>query len=113
MEVKWKQLRDEYYEGHTSGNRSLTITTMPHSVICRYRKICRLKPMNSYYVWHLFDFNKKEGTLKKKTLARDRLWVLKDNWNESLWNTNLTSEKWLLTITKPNMFMNYNYVHHV
>ena len=102
MEVKWEPLRDQYYEGHTSGNRSLMITTMPHTVVCRYSNICRNRPLRLFYVWHHFGYNKKEGTLKKTTLGRDHLWVLKDNWNATLQDTTLISEKWLMTITKLN-----------
>ena len=97
MEVKWKHLKDEYYEGHTSHNASLTITILPELVICRDH--CKSKPSTHVYVWHHYDFKKRNGANKKSTLSEDHLWLLKDNWDATLQDTTLTSENWLMTIT--------------
>ena len=100
MEVKWKQFDNKYYQGSTSGNVSLTITTLPHSVVCRFS--CNNKLLMHYYAWHQFDRRKNKGVSKKTLLSEDHVWVLKDNWNASLWDTTLIYKNWLLNITKPN-----------
>ena len=107
MEVKWKHLNDKYFEGHTSRNASLTITILPESVICRDH--CKGKLLQHFYVWHHYDFKHKNGANKKSTLSEDHLWVLKANWNTTLQDTTLTSEKWLLTISNASLTRNHDY----
>ena len=91
MGVTWRQTNDEHYEGSTSGNVSLTLTTIPQSVICRYP--CSKKLLTHYYVWHKYAKDKKRGESKKAKLYADNLWILKDNWDKSLWDTSLISKQ--------------------
>ena len=100
MGVKWKRLDDEYYKGSaSSGNVTLAITTLSPSVICRYP--CNKELLTHSYVWHKYAKDKKTGASKKAKLSADHIWVLKDNWDASLWNTDLIAKQWLLSITKP------------
>ena len=46
--------------------------------------------------------DKKNGESKKAKLSADNVWILKYNWDKSLWDTSLISKQWLLNITKPN-----------
>ena len=97
MGVQWKQLnKDNYYQGVTSGSTSLTVTTLPESVVCRS---CDKMPVTEYYVWHLTGLNK-DVERKKVSFAVLHTWLLKNNWNSSVWDSTTSPEQWLLTITE-------------
>ena len=98
MGVQWRQLNDKSYQGITGGKIPLKITTLPSSVICR---VCGSKLPSSYYIWHQHGGNK-NATRKKTSLYSTDIWMLKDNWNSSLWDSTLTSEQWLKDISNSN-----------
>ena len=100
MGVRWRQLNDdEYYQGITSGNTPLRITSVSRSAICRS---CSKKELADIYVWHQRSFHK-VGASKKQSLDRYHLWLLRDNWNASIQHVTVTPKQWLLSITKaPN-----------
>ena len=104
MGVRWRQLNsDGYYQGITRGSIPLKITTLPGSAICRN---CTKGLPAHYYVWHHHARGKK-GAKKEDLLTLNNIWLLKDNWDESMCNTStitLSSKQWLLSITKvPNV----------
>ena len=107
MGVKWNQMNNGYYEGHTtSGNTTLTITVLPQSVICR--KNCSNELLKQYYVWHKYVVEK-VGMAKRASMIVDRVWILNDNWNASLTDGTLKAEQWLMNITRPRVYnMSYN-----
>ena len=98
MGVTWKQMNDDYYKGIvSSGNVTITITTLSLLVICRYP--CNRELLTHYYTWHKYSKDKKSGALKKAKLSAYHIWMLKDNWDTALWNTSLIAKQWLLDIT--------------
>jgi len=104
MDVRWKQLNsDGYYQGITNDSIPLKITTLPGSAI--FRNCTKGLPAN-YYVWYHHS-RRKTGATKEDLLILNNIWLLKDNWDESVWNTStttLSSKQWLLSITKvPNI----------
>ena len=99
MGVKWNQMNNGYYEGHTTnGNTTLTVTVLPQSVICRRQ--CSSKLLKQYYVWHKLILQK-EGVAKRVRMIANHVWILNDNWNASLKDSTLKAEQWLINITKP------------
>ena len=100
MGVQWKQMKGDinYYTGITSGNTSLTVTTFPQSLMCH--RGCNRKFLNQYYVWHKHA-DEKTGLSKRESMIKNHVWLLNDNWYDSI-NTTTTPKQWLLNITKHN-----------
>ena len=101
MGVQWKQTNGDisYHTGITSGNTSLTVTTLPQTLICR--RACNQQLLTQYYVWH--KLTKKVGMIKRKSMIKNHIWLLNDNWYDSI-NTTMTPKQWLLNITKHNKY---------
>ena len=99
MGVQWKQTNGDinYYTGITGGNTSLTVTTLPQTLICR--AACNQQLLTQYYVWH--KLTEKVGTIKRTSMIENHIWLLNDNWYDSI-NTTTTLKQWLLSITKHN-----------
>ena len=101
MGVRWNQMNNGYYEGHTtSDNTTLTVTVPPQSVFCR--KNCNSELLKQYYVWHK-TVRQKVGKAKRARMIVDRVWILNDNWNASLRDGTLKAEQWLMNITRPRV----------
>lgn len=95
MGIQWKLLNSEgYHEGMTIGPTLLRVTTLPTTIICRY---CKQRLIHDYYVWHHHAV--RAGAVKKERLSLTGFWLLRDNWNTTVWNS-VTAEQWLLSITK-------------
>ena len=99
MGVQWKQINGDisYHTGITSGNTSLTVTTLSQKLICR--AACNQKFLTQYYVWH--TLTEKAGVSKRRNMIANHVWLLNDNWHDSI-NTTTTPKQWLLDITKHN-----------
>ena len=98
MGVQWKQMKCDidYYTGITSGNTSLIVTTFPQSLMCH--RGCDQKFLKQYYVWHKYA-DEKTGVSKRTSMIENHVWLLNDNWYDSI-NTTTTPKQWLLNITK-------------
>ena len=100
MSVHWKQTNGDisYYTGITSGNTSLIVTTFPQTLM--YHRGCNQKLLKQYYVWHK-PADEKTGVSKRTSMIANHVWLLNDNWCDSI-NTTTTPKQWLLNITKHN-----------
>jgi len=98
MGVHWQSINDDgFYRGITDGgNVPLIVTSLPESVICRTcNKRILVRP---YYIWHQRG-KAKDGERKKDALAATHLWLLKDGWLDTLSDTSLSAEQWLINIS--------------
>ena len=100
MNVQWKHINDDIKStlGITSGNIPLAVTILPETVICR--GTCTAESLAYNYVWH--KNSEKIGTRKKTLMRSYHIWLLNNDWHNSI-NSTLKSKQWLLNITSPNI----------
>ena len=91
LDVKWK-LEAHVQQGKC--NNSLSVSLLPHSIICRMDK-CDDSKKDSYYVWHNGGINKEKRT-KLNVIKKGSMWNLYPNWEEKC--TTDTGCEWLKCI---------------